>query len=230
MKISPHPGSTSHLLDYALITFILLLSSSLAQVESPALNPEEGEEIGWAFEAFLSPHQEPGEEENTPAFTPDVFKSTTPSLSRDERVANGHRGHGIIRFTKDLSKAYVDVVIEGTDIETINMFHIHCGRPGLLGPILIDFSLITNIQDNFSDGIFSVELTNEAIVETKNHGEGLVASFTGGCPVPSPIPTKVSTIAGMFDIAQQGELYFNLHTTGQTFFGDMRGQIHEPTE
>ena len=27
-------------------------------------------------------------------------------------------------------------------------------------------------------------------------------------------------------LAEQGELYFNLHTTGQTYFGDIRGQIH----
>jgi hypothetical protein len=26
-------------------------------------------------------------------------------------------------------------------------------------------------------------------------------------------------------IAEQGELYFNLHTKAQTFFGDIRGQL-----
>jgi hypothetical protein len=31
-------------------------------------------------------------------------------------------------------------------------------------------------------------------------------------------------------IAQQGELYFNLHTTGQTFFGDIRGQLYPMAE
>jgi hypothetical protein len=35
----------------------------------------------------------------------------------------------------------------------------------------------------------------------------------------------VKTIAGLQLIAEQGELYFNLHTTGQTYFGDMRGQL-----
>jgi hypothetical protein len=30
----------------------------------------------------------------------------------------------------------------------------------------------------------------------------------------------------MAQLARAGELYFNLHTTGQTYFGDMRGQIH----
>ena len=214
-----------------IIAALTLMTISLAQVpqtpEPPNFNLNGGSEIGWSFEAFLSPLQEPGEENDTPTLTPAVFKSTTPSLSRAERVANAHRGHGIVRFTKDLSKAYVDVVIEGTDIETINMFHIHCGRPDTLGPILIDFALATNIQENFADGVFSVEVTNELISETVNHGHGIVATFTAGCPIPNPMPAKVATVAGMFAIAQQGELYFNLHTTGQTFFGDIRGQIYE---
>ena len=210
------------------VCLFIVVSTSFAQTPPlPTLNPAEGQEIGWHFESFLSPHQEPDEEENTPKLTPPVFKSTTASLSRAEREANGHRGHGILRFTKDLSKLYVDVSIEGIDIENINMFHIHCGRPGILGPILVDFSLVTDIQENFSDGVFSVEVTNDAITETANHGKGLVAAFTAGCAIPNPIPSKVSTVAGIFDIAQQGELYFNLHTTGQTFYGDIRGQIHQ---
>ncbi len=210
------------------VCLFMIVSASFAQTPPvPELNPAEGQEIGWTFEAFLSPHQEPDEEENTPALTPAAFKSTTASLSRIEREANGHRGHGILRFSKDLSKVYVDVAIEGTDTETINMFHIHCGRPGVLGPILVDFALVTDIKENLSDGIFSVVITNDAIKETANHGKGLVAAFTGGCAIPNPIPSKVSTVAGMFDIAQQGELYFNLHTTGQTFYGDIRGQIHQ---
>jgi hypothetical protein len=30
----------------------------------------------------------------------------------------------------------------------------------------------------------------------------------------------------MEHIARRSELYFNLHTKGQTFYGDIRGQIH----
>jgi len=30
----------------------------------------------------------------------------------------------------------------------------------------------------------------------------------------------------MAQLALDGELYFNLHTTGHTYFGDIRGQIH----
>ena len=40
------------------------------------------------------------------------------------------------------------------------------------------------------------------------------------------LATPTLTVAGMARIAQEGELYFNLHTTSQTYFGDIRGQIH----
>jgi hypothetical protein len=32
-------------------------------------------------------------------------------------------------------------------------------------------------------------------------------------------------VAGMEYIARQGELYLNLHTKGQMYFGDLRGQL-----
>lgn len=195
-----------------------------------ALDPARGAEIGAVYEAFLSPHQEPDEEQNTPASVPAQFKSTAPSKTRAERAAAGHRGHGSVRFSKDLSRAWVDVKIEGVKVEDINMFHIHCGKPGILGPILVDFSHVTDIQKNFTDdGVFSVEIDNAAITATTDHAHGLIGAFTAGCVVPSPslggAVTKVSTVGGMATIAEEGELYFNLHTVGQTYFGDIRGQL-----
>lgn len=198
--------------------------------QAPELDPGRGQDIGMEFEAFLSPHQEPGEESDTPPGTPKAFRSTTPSKTRAEREAAGHRGHGKVRFSNDLSRAYIDVKIAGIAPETINMFHIHCGKPGILGPILVDLGLSTDIQKHIASGVLSVVVTNKDIVKTANHGHGLVAAFTAGCVMPDPSlggikPTKVSTVSGMAHIAAQGELYFNLHTTGQTFYGDIRGQI-----
>lgn len=203
-----------------------------AKTQTPPveLNPAAGQALGAHFEAFLSPMQEPNEESNTPKGVPKQFLSTAPSKTRAEREAAGHRGHGVVRFTQDLSRAYVDVKIEGIRAQDINMFHIHCGKPGVLGPILVDFSAITSIQENLADGVFSVEITNEAITKTLEHGTGLVGAFTAGCIIPSATlepgkPPKVSTVAGMWTIAQEGELYFNLHTVGQTYYGDIRGQL-----
>ena len=189
------------------------------------LNPARGSELGTVFEAFLSPHQEGGEEEDTPSVIPDVFKSTAPSVPRNQRTS---RGHGTLSFTKDLSKAYVHIAIENVNPADINMFHIHCGKPGQLGPIIVDFSLMGDLQTYWADNVLSVEISNEDIEAVLNHGEGLVGAFTAGCPITLAVPTdKVKTIGGLETIAREGELYFNLHTKGQTFFGDIRGQLHQ---
>lgn len=198
---------------------------------SAALDPSRGQEIGLEFEAYLSPHQEAGEEEETPKMVPKMFKSTAPSQDRNAREAAGHRGHGRIRFTKDLSRAHVDVKLEGVDLATINMFHIHCGSPGVLGPILIDLAHSTDIQKDLADGVLSVELKNEHLVKVVDHGHGVVGAFTAGCPILGDAPTsRVSTVAGMLQYAVARQLYFNLHTTGQTYFGDLRGQVHPVTQ
>lgn len=198
--------------------------------ETAALQPEpalldisRGDEIGFVYEAFLSPHQEPGEEEDTPSLTPEEFLSTAPSVPRNERTS---RGHGMLRFTNDLSKVYVDVLVENINPDDVVMFHIHCGRPDMLGPILVDFAHSGDIQENLADNLFSVVITNEDIVLTSEAGHGLIGAFTAGCPVVAGLPGDAKTIAGMEYIARQGELYFNLHTKGQTFFGEMRGQLH----
>jgi hypothetical protein len=209
-------------------------TASSSSVAAPSLDPGKGKEIGLVFESYLSPMQEGDEEANTPSSTPSQFRSTTPSQTRAQREAAGHRGHGQLRFTNDFSRAYVDVRMEGVDLSAVNMFHIHCGRPGILGPIVVDFSQATNVKENLADGSFSVELTNEHIVKTAESGKGLVGVATMGCVIPSPslgsnTPVKTSTIGGLAQLARQGELYFNLHTTGQTYFGDIRGQL-QPVE
>lgn len=187
------------------------------------LNPAQGTEIGAVYEAFLSPQQEGGEESDTPALIPNQFRSTAPSVSRNERP---DRGHAVIAFNNELSKAYVHLAITDVKVEDIVMLHLHCGRPGQLGPILVDFALIGDIITYLADGTMSVEVTNEDIVATAAHSHGLIGAFTVGCPIVPTIPNdRVKTLAGMELIARQGELYFNLHTKGQTYFGDIRGQF-----
>ena len=189
------------------------------------LDPSRGQEIGSVFEAFLTPHQEGGEEEDTPETVPDIFKSTQPSVLRDERPS---RGHGVLSFTKDLSRAYVHIAIENVNPEDIVMFHIHCGKPGQLGPILINFALAGNINEYWADNVLTLELTNKDIEAVTEHATGVVGALTDGCPIVPTLPTdKVKTIAGMETIAREGELYFNLHTAAQTFFGDIRGQLQQ---
>ncbi|MDX2139049.1 MAG: CHRD domain-containing protein [Chloroflexota bacterium] len=195
------------------------------QRESPiALNPAAGAEVGFVYEAYLSPHQEGGEEDETPAVVPPELRSTEPSVPRNQRTS---RGHAAIEFTHDLSRAYVYLAVENVAAEDVVMLHLHCGRPGQLGPILVDFALIGSINEFLADGVMRVEVTNEDLVATTAHGEGPLAFFTVGCPIIAAVPTdRVRTIAGMEVIAREGELYFNLHTKAQTFFGDIRGQFY----
>jgi hypothetical protein len=222
---------------YALPLLALLPCASVFAV-TPILDASKGSTIGQQYEAFPSPWQEAGEESDTPPNTDSAFKSTTPSMTRAQRVKDGHRGDGLIRFSKDLSKAYVDIKIElgSIPLTNINMFHIHCGVPGILGPILVDFALVTGsiqkVQQDISDnGILSVVISDTDIVENTTSGAGsLAGAFSRGCVIPDPslgssAPLKVSTIAGLAALAKQGDLYFNLHTTGQTYFGDIRGQL-----
>ena len=188
------------------------------------LNPTNGKEIGWVYEAYLSPEQEAGEEEDTPDLIPDVFRSTTASVDRVQRPSVGH---GTLSFTNDLSAAYVHIAIENVNPAEINMFHIHCGRPAQLGPIIVDFNMMGDPAVFFEDGVLTMEILNEDLEAVLDHSEGLVGLRTAGCPIVMATPLdRVRTIAGMHLIAEEGELYFNLHTTGQTYFGDMRGQLH----
>lgn len=208
--------------------FALLASPAFADEIPPVSNvplyPDGGSEIGPVFQAWLSPQQEGGEEEDTPALTPSVFRSTAPSVARNDRTS---RGHGTLAFARDFSRVYAHVAIRDVDPEDIVMFHIHCGRPGQLGPIIVDFGLDADLPALFADGELSVEITNEDIVATEENGHGLVGALTAGCPITPLVPgDKVVTVAGMAQIAFERELYFNLHTKGQIFFGDIRGQLH----
>lgn len=193
-----------------------------AQQSPIPLNPATGADMGFVYEAFLSPHQEGGEEEDTPALIPSEFRSTEPSVPRAERTS---RGHAVIQFTRDLSRAYVYLAVENVNPDDVVMLHLHCGRPGQLGPIIIDFALAGDINSYLADGYLSIEVTNDDIVAVIEHAHGLVGQFTSGCPIVPGLPDEVVTVAGMELIARQGELYFNLHTAGQVYFGDIRGQF-----
>lgn len=190
---------------------------------SVPLNPAAGSEVAFVYEAFLTPQQEGGEEEDTPALTPPQFKSTAPSVPRNQRTS---RGHAVIEFPRDLSKAIVHLAVENVNPDEIVMLHLHCGRPGQLGPIIVDFSLMGDVKTYLADGLLTMEVTNEDIVAVTAHVHDLVGQFTSGCPIVPGTPDKVVTIAGMQLIAEQGELYFNLHTAGQVYFGDIRGQFY----
>lgn len=199
------------------------LADEVASRDGITLDPAAGSEIGRIYQAWLSPLQEGGEEADTPALVPDAFRSTAPSIDRNVRLS---RRHGTLAITRDLGRACAHVKIEGVNPADIVMFHIRCGLPGQLGPILVDLGHGTDLPTAFANGELSVEITNEDLVAVLDHGHGLIGAFTAGCPIPPALPMdRVVTDAGLAQIAAEGELYFNLHTKGQVYFGDIRGQL-----
>lgn len=189
-----------------------------------ALDPQAGFEIGWMYEAYLSPQQEADEETDVPDLAPDAFRSTAPSTPREERAG---RGHGVVAFSRDMSRAYVHLALSGIDPDEIVMAHLHCGKPGQLGPIIVDFGTTGDVSEYFADGRLDYEIVNADLERVIDSGEGIVGAFTAGCPIiPARPDDRVRTIAGMAAVAREGDLYFNVHTAGQTFYGDIRGQLY----
>lgn len=185
----------------------------------------QSKEIGSVYKSWASPQQQDGEESDTPATAPAEFKSTTPSIPREQRKDSGY---GTLSFTKDLSRAYVVMKIKNIDVSKINLFHIHCGAPGILGPVLIDFGLKGDLTKLLATGEMRVELKNQDLIDEINtgHHHGLTAALVGGCQNPEDPASRVNTIAGMEQLARHGQLYLNLHTTGQSYYGDIRGQLY----
>jgi CHRD domain len=95
----------------ALISVFIVLISLLTP--AIAANPSWGDQSFTEYAAYLHPAQEPDTELNSQA-----------------------KGYGHLRFPKNLSTGNVDVQLEGIDPANVTAFHIHCGSPGVLGPIL----------------------------------------------------------------------------------------------
>lgn len=204
------------------MTMIPALSLALFTLSAQAQDPALGAKTFTLYEAYLSPAQEPGEESETPKLLQKSLGATEPSTPRESRKS---KGQGQIRFAKDLSKAYVDVQIDGVNPADILMFHIHCGPPGVLGPVVVDFGEFGNLSKTFVNGKLSVELTNKNITYIKDM-KGMKSGLPESCPAELGFATQTKTIAGLEYLARKGVLYFNLHTKAHTYYGEMRGQIY----
>jgi hypothetical protein len=201
------------------LAFTLILFASPAQAGDPAA----GATTFTVYEAYLSPAQQPGEESETPPPLKKSLGATQPSTPRDSRKS---RGYGQIRFARDLSKAFVDVQVTGVDAADILMFHIHCGAPGSLGPVVVDLGKVGDMATKLTTGKFSVEITNKDIIFVNMLPKGFKFKLPESCPVDIGLPTQVKTISGLEYLARKGVLYFNLHTKAHTFYGEARGQIY----
>ncbi len=200
----------------------LALTVALFTLSAHAKEPALGATTFTVYEAFLSPAQEPGEESEIPKPLEKSLGATAPSTPRESRKS---RGWGQLRFTKDLSRAYVDVQIEGVNAADILMFHIHCGAPGVLGPVVVDLGEAVNLSKTLAAGKLSLELTNKNIVFIKDM-KGMKPGLPESCPSELGFAAQTKTLASLESLAKKGVLYFNLHTKAHTYYGEMRGQIY----
>jgi hypothetical protein len=159
---------------------------------------------GTQYQAFASPQQESG-----PA-----SGSTT-------------RGQATITFDPYLTTAKVEFRLANLDPADISAFHIHCGVPGQLGPIIVDFGQFGTFTEIFKDGRMRVTLRNDNLTVATWPPTG---SLPEGCATSVFGPGQSNTIAGLEALSRAGLLYFNLHTgSGMDdtyFFGLIRGQIY----
>jgi len=208
--------------------FVALAASLLFVQPSFAKDPAQGATIFTTYEGWMSPQQQPGDEADAPKALGKAtgLQSSAPSVPREQRKS---RGYGQLRFSKDLTKAYVDVEVTGVNADDILMFHIHCGPPGVLGPIIVDFGEFGSLPKLLANGKMSVELLNKNITFVKQMPRGLKPALPESCPVEIGFPTQSMTISALEYLARKGVLYFNLHTKANTFYGEIRGQIYPAT-
>jgi hypothetical protein len=198
---------------------------AVAQSQAPTLKaPSAGASSFISYEGFLSPAQEPAEESEAPAGLQGDHSGHATEVMREKRTS---KGYGLLRFAKDLSKAYVDVQIEGFNPADVVMFHIHCGPPGFLGPIVVDFGKIAgDLSKVMAGNKLSLEFGNKNLTFVKQLPAIGAFKLPESCPTDVGFPAQVNTIAGLEYLARKGVLYFNLHTKAHSFFGEMRGQIY----
>jgi hypothetical protein len=170
-----------------------------------------GDQSFTEYEAFLHPAQEP-----------------------DPTLKSQGRAYGRLQFPRNLSAGKVEVQLSGVDAVNITAFHIHCGTPGVLGPIIVDLAQFGDLQRTLQNGRLSATVVNQGLTFIKQAplppkpGSGkLTLPLPEGCPSDLNIPLQqVNTIAGLEALARKGALYFNLHTKGHEFYGELRGQIY----
>jgi hypothetical protein len=207
----------------SLATTVTALALAFGVQPAIADDPALGATTYYTYEAFLSPAQEGGEESEIPKPLEKSLGSTKPSTPRAQRKS---RGWGRVRFTKDLTRAIVDFEMKGVDPADIVMFHIHCGVPGMLGPIIVDFGKKVSLPALLASNKMSVEVFNEDLTYASMIPKAFRLKLPEGCPVEAALPGQVKTIGGLEHLARKGVLYFNLHTKAHSYYGEMRGQLY----
>jgi CHRD domain len=192
----------------AIFVGVLCAIAILIPSAAKAYDQSFGEQTFTQYEAYLHPRQEPGESFVSPA-----------------------KGYGKLTFAKNLSFGKVEVKMAGVDPGEIVGFHIHCGPPGVLGPIVVNFGTFGDFKKTIVNGKFATTIKNENVTFIKKLPAPLpenLPKLPESCPIDInlPGPAQVNTIAGVEALARKGVLYFNVHTKKHQFYGEMRAQVY----
>jgi hypothetical protein len=160
-----------------------------------ASNGQDGEVVTFDLSARLS-----GAQEVTPPDAP-----TTPSPG----VTTQASGEVQVSVAEDLSSfAFVLNVSNGTGI---TQAHLHCGRPGQNGPVIVFLSALNEQGQDVNGLLAEGTRTNEHIEAGAEACEALIGR---------PVRNVASLTAAAFD----GLIYANVHSLTNPA-GEVRGQL-----
>lgn len=149
----------------------------------------------YEFHAFLS-----GAQEVTPPDAP-----ATPSLG----VATNTSAQVLVEFSRNL--ASFNFVLNVRNGRGVTQAHLHCGRPGENGPIVVFLSAMNANGEDVNGPFGRGRRANENIEASAAECEALI-----GHPVRN--------IASLAFAAHQGLIYANVHTIDNPA-GEVRGQL-----
>jgi len=162
------------------------------------------------FKGFPSPQQEPGPSSGTTASA----KAT-------------------IVFDAYLTQAQITFDLTNLNPSQISAFHLHCGLPGQLGPLVINFGnfgAFTSTFKKIGPNTYRFQQTvTDSDIDEQNFppAPGPVPACAGNNIGPAP----ATSIASLESLGRVGQLYFNVHTgsgTDPTFvFALIRGQMYK---
>jgi len=149
----------------------------------------------YEFHAFLS-----GAQEVTPPDAP-----ATPSLG----VATDTLGLVRVEFARDLSA--FNFVLNVRNGRAVTQAHLHCGRPGENGPIIVFLSAPNENGQDVDGQLARGTRANEHIEASAAECEALIGQ-------------PVRNIASLALAAYKGLIYANVHTVNNPA-GEIRGQL-----
>jgi len=155
------------------------------------------------FEAFLSGEQE---------FTPPCSGLGNPPCG----VVTDTTARFTLRVNRDFSEAHFRLVVHNG--VQVTQAHLHCGRPGQNGPIVV---FLFPDTPPASPGI---DINGELAEGTLTNADFTEVNATPDCS--AAIGRPVNNLASLAVAARDGLIYANVHTAAHGS-GEARGQLFE---